>query len=402
MDILDRCRTFTDARMAMQAGVYPYFLPFEDADAAVAHLDGREIIMCGSNNYLGLTRDPRVVAAAQEAVARYGTSCTGSRLLNGNLRLHEELEAELADYFGKQAALVFPTGYSANLGALSALAGSDDTILLDREVHASLLDATGLTRATARSFRHNDIDDLRRRLAQVPAESGCLVVVDGVYSMAGDICPLPDVIDVVRRHGARLLVDDAHGAGVLGGGRGTCAHFGATDDVDVITITFSKAFASIGGAVLGDADVIHYLRHHARSEIFSASMTPASTAAALAAVRIVREEPWRALLAVQHAATVSEQLRALGYRTHPTSTAILPVPMAAPMATAFAWRRLLDIGVYANAVVPPAASPRLRTSFTAAHTNDHLTQVVAAFAQLRDEGYLEASSGAVTDLARSA
>jgi len=389
MDILDRCRSFDGARMAIDAGIYPFYLAFDDADAAVARLDGREIVMCGSNNYLGLTRDPRVVGAAREALDRYGTSCTGSRLLNGNLRLHEELEAELADFAGKEAALVFPTGYSANLGAISALAGSGDVILVDKDVHASLLDATQLTRASIKPFRHNDIADLRRRLAQVPGGAGRLVVVDGVYSMGGDLCPLPEIVEACGDFGARLLVDDAHGAGVLGDGRGTAAHFDLLDRVDILTLTFSKAFASIGGAVLGDADVIHYLRHHARSEIFSASMTPASTAAALAAVRVLRAEPWRARIPLQHAASVSTQLRNHGFATQPTPSAILPVPTGEVIQTGLAWRRLLDLGVYVNAVVPPAGSPRLRTSYTAAHTVQHLSHVVSAFATLRDEGWLD-------------
>jgi 8-amino-7-oxononanoate synthase len=385
-DVFSRCAQFTIAREAMEAGIYPYFLAFDDQEAAVAHLDSREIVMFGSNNYLGLTRDRRVVAASRDALDRYGTSCTGSRLLNGNLRLHEELESELAEFFGKEAALVFATGYQANLGAVAALAGAGDVILADREAHASLLDGSRLSRADLKLFRHNDVEDLRRRLRLLPASRGRLVVVDGVYSMGGDVCPLPDIVQACQEFGARLLVDDAHGAGLLDDGKGTCSRFGLTDDVDLVTITFSKAFASLGGAVMGDADVIHYLRHQARSEIFSAGMTAPSAAAALEVLRILRAEPWRSRLPLQHAVHTAARLRAAGFATSPTESAILTVLMTDPLSTAFAWKRLMDLGIYVNAVVPPAASPRLRTSYTAAHLPEHLDRMLAAFATLHEEG----------------
>ncbi|WP_347350961.1 aminotransferase class I/II-fold pyridoxal phosphate-dependent enzyme [Intrasporangium sp.] len=394
MDLFDKCRAFTSAREAMTAGIYPYFAPFENSDATTARLDGREIVMAGSNNYLGLTKDPRVLDAARAALQESGTSCTGSRLLNGNLRLHEELEAELADLLGKPAALVFSTGYGANVGTISALMTRGDTVVLDREAHASAIDGAQMTLGRVRFFAHNDVDDLRRKLVLAGRDGGgVLVVVDGVYSMGGDVCPLPEIVAACRQHGATLLVDDAHGVGVLGQGRGTCAQLGLTDEVDLITITFSKSFASIGGAVLGDADVIHYLRHHARAEIFSASLSPANTAAALAAVRVARAEPWRGRRAMENAAYVAAALADLGLPVGTSDSPIIPVHTGEALRTAFLWRRLMDLGVYTNAVLPPAASPRLRASFMATHTRDHLDRVVAAFRTMAGEGLVDGRTG---------
>jgi 8-amino-7-oxononanoate synthase len=385
LDVFERCEGFLEARHAQAAGIYPYFLAFDDHDAATARLNGREVVMCGSNNYLGLTRDERVLAAASEAVGRYGSSCTGSRLLNGSLRLHEELEQELADFFDMPAALVFSTGYQANLGAIAALAGPGDVVLVDREAHASIFDACRLSRASMRVFQHNDPDHLRSQLERRPADVGCLVVVDGVYSMGGDVCPVPDILEVCRQYSARLMVDDAHGAGVLAAGKGTCAYHGISGEADLLTLTFSKAFASLGGAVLGQEQVIHYIRHHASSQIFSASMTPSSTAAALAAVCIARREPWRAARALDHGSFMAAELARLGLDTGRPETPIVPVRIARTEATALAWRALLDRGVYVNAVLPPAASARLRTSYTAAHTREQLQFVLKAFAEVADE-----------------
>lgn len=387
MDLFAKCHDFTEARQAKAAGIYPYFVPFVDNDGTTARLDGREIIMAGSNNYLGLTKDPRVLAAARTALDASGSSVTGSRLLNGNLLLHEELEAELAAFFGKPAALVFSTGYGTNVGTIAALVSRGDEIYLDREAHASAIDGARMSQAPIRVFEHNSAADLRRKLAKRSAV-GRLVVVDGVYSMGGDLCPLPQILDVCEDFGARVLVDDAHGVGVVGRGRGTCAHFGVTDRVDLITVTFSKALASIGGAVVGDEEIIHYLQHHARAEIFSASMTPASTAAALTALRIAVTEPWRAEQALAGARYVERALRRLGLHVDDSDSPIVPVHTSGTFETAIAWRRLLDLGVYTNAVLPPAASPRLRTSFMATHTTEHLDRVVDAFRVARDEGLI--------------
>ncbi|MFJ4785213.1 aminotransferase class I/II-fold pyridoxal phosphate-dependent enzyme [Streptomyces sp. NPDC088794] len=383
--LLERCASYTRARDARNAGLYPYFLNFDGRDAGTARMaDGREVVMCGSNDYLGLSTDPRVVAAAAEASARYGAGCTGSRFLNGNLDLHDELERELAEFFGKEAALVLTTGYQANLGAISGLCGPGDLILVDKEAHASLIDGARLSRAKIGWFAHNDVDDLADKLARLPRRGGVMVVVDGVYSMEGDLCPLPRLVEVCREFGATLLVDDAHGGGVLDKGRGTSAHFGLTDEVPLITLTFSKAFGSIGGAVLGDADVIDYLRHHARALMFSASASPANTAAALQSLRILREEPWRCTTVADNAAYMRRELSALGYEVGAGSTPVVPVETGDELNTLNAWNLLIEEGVYVNAVLPPAASPRLRTSYTAVQTEEHLGRALAGFAAVRD------------------
>ncbi|WP_229706453.1 aminotransferase class I/II-fold pyridoxal phosphate-dependent enzyme [Micromonospora sonchi] len=343
-----------------------------------------EVVMCGSNNYLGLTSDPRVRAAAHSAIEEYGSSRTGSRLLNGNVSLHEELERDLADFLGMPAALVFPTGYQANLGAIASLVSRNDVVIIDREAHASVYDACGMSPAKVWRFAHNDMEDLERRLASCPPDANRLVVVDGVYSMAGDLCPLPETVQLCRKYGARLLVDDAHGLGVLADGRGTSAHFGMTEQIDLITITFSKSLASVGGAVLGPEEVIDYLRHHARSLIFSAAAPPASLAAARAALGILRDEPWLCRQALENASYVHRELAALGYDPLPSEAPIVCVPFESAVPAMFAWRSLMERGVYVNAVLPPAASPRLRASFTATHTPEQLKRAVAAFAEIRE------------------
>ncbi|MEW2068775.1 pyridoxal phosphate-dependent aminotransferase family protein [Streptomyces sp. NPDC007346] len=340
--------------------------------------------MCGSNDYLGLSTDPRVTAAAAEAASQYGAGCTGSRLLNGNLDLHEELERELADFFGKEAALLLTTGYQANLGAIGGLCGPADTVYVDKEAHASLIDAARLSRAKLQWFHHNDTEDLAAKLAQHSGPGGKLVAVDGVYSMEGDLCPLPELLDVCDRFDATLLLDDAHGAGVLAAGRGTAEHFGLTDRVPLITLTFSKAFGSIGGVVLGDEDVVEYLRHHSRSLLFSASASPANTAAALASLRIVRDEPWRCEAVLKKADHMRSELLALGYRTGEPGTPVVSLDTQDEIHTLLGWRRLMDTGVYVNAVLPPAASPRLRTSYTAVQTEEQLDRALAGFALARD------------------
>ncbi|MFJ6139354.1 aminotransferase class I/II-fold pyridoxal phosphate-dependent enzyme [Kitasatospora sp. NPDC092286] len=378
MDIFSKVSGYTAARDAMAAGIYPYFLPLTGHEGTTVTLGDRELVMCGSNNYLGLTADPRVRKAAVDALDRYGPSCTGSRFLNGNLALHDQLEGELAEFYGKPAAAVLSTGYQANLGTISALAGRGDVVFADRDAHASIVDGCVLSGAKHRRFRHNDARSLDRALAAVPEPAGKLVVVDGVYSMEGDLCALPEIVEVCRRRGARLIVDDAHGLGVLDQGRGTCSYFGLTDQVDLITVTFSKSLASLGGAVLGDEDVIHYLKHHARSLIFSASATPASAAAALTALRILRDEPWRAERAQQNADYIRAGLAALGISPGESSTPVIPLRTRGIIETLLLWRRLIDNGVYTNPVVPPAASPRLRLSLMATHTTEHLDKVLDA------------------------
>lgn len=385
MDIVGRCASFTRSRQAKSLGLYPFYSAFSGRGPGAARtVGGRDVIVCGSGDYLGLAADPRVTEAAAEAVRRYGTGSSGSRLLNGNLDLHERLEDELARFFGKPAALLFATGYQAGLGAVAGLCRTGDHVLVDQEAHASLVDAARLSRAKVHWFPHNDTDRLAAGLKALPGNGGRMVVVDGVYSMRGDLCPLPDLVRVCHEHGATLVVDDAHGAGVLAEGHGTCAQYGLTDDVPVISVTFSKAFASIGGAVLGDRAVIEYLRHYARPLVFSAGASPANTAAALEALRIVRDEPWRGRAALDNARRMRHALSALGYRVPPGETPLVPVGIGDELRTAVAWKLLLDRGVHVNAVMPPAAPACLRASFCASHTEEQLDAVTTAFADIRE------------------
>lgn len=385
-DILAKCKgAFMEARIAMKQGYYPYFLPLAENEGTEVEFHGRRLIMAGSNNYLGLTTDERVKQAAVEAINRYGTSCTGSRFLNGTLEMHERLEHELADYVGKQSALVFSTGFQVNLGTISSLVGRDDVVLIDRDDHASIVDGCRLAFGEMKRFHHNSASDLARVLSRLPADKGKLVVVDGVFSMGGDIAPLPDYIPICKAHGARLMVDDAHSIGVLAGGRGTAAHFGVTDQVDLIMCTFSKAFASLGGFIAGDEEVMHYIKHSARSLIFSASMPPSNTAAALAALQIMREEPERADRVLANAHKVRSGLQALGFNTGQSETAVVPVIIGDDMKTIFVWNALFKAGVFVNPVLPPGVPPNqalLRTSYMATHTDDQLNQVIDTFARV--------------------
>jgi 8-amino-7-oxononanoate synthase len=369
----------------MEAGFYPYFIPLSDTEATEVTVGDHRLVMIGSNNYLGLTTHPKVRQAAIEATERYGTSCTGSRLLNGTLELHLELEQRLAEYLGKEAALVFPTGYQTNAGTISALAGRGDFIVTDKENHASIVDGCRLAFAETRRFRHNDMDHLERVLAGLPEEVGVLVIVDGVFSMSGDVAPLPDVVSLCQRHEARLMVDDAHSIGVLGGGRGTAAHFGLTDQVDLIMGTFSKSFASLGGFIAGSDEAIHYVQHHARGLIFSASIPPANVAAAMAALEVMQEEPERIERVNQIGKQMQERLRALGFNVGTTETPIVPVIIGDDMRTFLTWKALFDAGAYTNPVVSPAVpadSSLLRTSYMATHTDEQLDRVVAMFEQV--------------------
>ncbi|HJX40815.1 MAG TPA: pyridoxal phosphate-dependent aminotransferase family protein, partial [Anaerolineales bacterium] len=314
MDIFDKAFNYTAAREMQAVGLYPYFLPLEDTEGTEVVIDGRRILMIGSNNYLGLTTDPRVRKAAIDAVARYGTSCTGSRFLNGTLALHKEAEVRLAKYVGKEAALVFSTGYQVNLGVISCLVGRGDVVIADKDDHASIVDGCMLALGEMRRFSHNDLDHLDRVLAKVDPEIGRMVVVDGVYSMGGDLAPLPELVEICKRHAARLMVDDAHSIGVMGRGRGTAAHYGVTDQVDLIMGTFSKSFASLGGFIAGDESVIHYIQHNARSLIFSASMPASNVAAVLAALDIMENEPELVDRLWQVTERMRTGLKALGFR----------------------------------------------------------------------------------------
>ncbi len=388
MDLFEKCYGFTEAKQAIEAGIYPYFIPLTENEGTEAVFRGHRLIMCGSNNYLGLTTHPRVRQAAIEAIQRYGTSCTGSRFLNGTLEMHEHLERELAEFVGKEAALVFSTGMQVNLGTISALVSRGDYVILDKEDHASIVDGAKLSFGEVKRFGHQDMEELERLLARLPEDKGKLVVVDGLYSMEGDIAPLPELAPLCKRYGARLMVDDAHAMGVLGGGRGTAAHFNMTGDVDLIMSTFSKSFASLGGFVAGDEQVIHYIKHHARSLIFSASIPPPNAAAALAALQIMREEPER----VANLAKIADYMRAgyrqLGFNIGNSTTPIIPVIIGERMLTIYVWKRLFDEGVFVNPVLSPGVQPGrelLRTSYMATHTIEQMDRVLAIFEKVGKE-----------------
>jgi 8-amino-7-oxononanoate synthase len=382
MDIFAKCPAFTDAKEAMAAGLYPFFIPMEGNEGSEAVCQGRRVIMLGSNNYLGLTMDKRVRQAAEDALRKYGTSCTGSRFANGTLEMHLQLEHELAEFAGKEAALVFSTGMQTNLGTISALMGRGDYVILDKEDHASIVDGARLSWGETKRFKHNDMKDFERVLAALPEDKGKLVIVDGLYSMEGDIAPLPEIIPLCKKYEARLMVDDAHGIGVLGKGRGTAVHFGLTDQVDLIMSTFSKSFASLGGFVAGDEDVIHYIKHHARALIFSASIPAANAAAALAALHIMRDEPEHCERLNAIADRMRAEYRKMGYDIGNSVSPIIPIVLGDDIRTVLTWKALFDEGVYTNAVVSPAVAPgrqMLRTSYMASHTDEQMDRVLEAF-----------------------
>jgi 8-amino-7-oxononanoate synthase len=375
MDIFEKCGEFTAAREAMDAGLYPYFVPLDETEGTQVSVNGRRIIMIGSNNYLGLTTHPKVRAAAIEGVKRYGTSCTGSRFLNGTLRLHQELEERLAAFVGKEAALVFSTGMQVNLGTISALVGPNDYVVVDKDNHASIVDGCRLSLGQMKRFRHNDMNHLERILSGLPSEVGILVIVDGVYSMGGDITKLPEVVALCKKFGARLYVDDAHSLGVLGNGRGTAAHFGLTDEVDLIMGTFSKSFASLGGFIAGDAEIMHFVQHQARPFIFSASLPASNVMAVMAALEIMETEPEHVEQLWDNGNKMLHGLNNLGFNTGNTETPIIPVIIGENEPTFLTWRLLFERGLYTNPVVSPGV-PRgqalLRTSYMATHTEEQL------------------------------
>jgi 8-amino-7-oxononanoate synthase len=385
MDIFKKCFDFEDARQAKAAGVYPYFLPLDRNEGTEIVYEGRRIIMCGSNNYLGLTANPRVRESAIDAIKKYGTSCTGSRFLNGNMTIIEDLERDLADWVGMDSALIFSTGMQVNLGTISALVGRGDIVILDKEDHASIYDGARLSHGKIERFRHNDVEHLERVLKSLPDSGGRLLVVDGLFSMEGDIAPLPEIIPLCQQYGVRLMVDDAHAMGVLGGGRGTAAHFGITEGVDLIMSTFSKSFASIGGFVAGQADVIDYIKHVARSLIFSASIPPANVATAHMALNIMREEPQLVEQVNKNGRFMREGLKALGFDIGTSESPIVPIIIGDDLLTFKTWRDLFDAGVFVNPVISPATAPGrqlLRTSYMATHTQSQLEQVLEVFEKI--------------------
>ncbi len=374
--IFEKCRQFTKAREVQAAGLYPYFKPISDSEDTAVVIEGQKRIMLGSNNYLGLTHHPKVLEAAARALHRYGSGCTGSRFLNGTLDLHGQLEASLAEFLGKEDCLVFSTGYQANLGLISGLIGRGDLVYLDKLDHASIVDGAKMSYGDTLRFTHNDLDGLDRMIERTKSGRGAMIVVDGVYSMEGDIAHIPELVRIAKKHGVALAVDDAHSIGVLGpNGEGTAAHFGMTDEVDLIAGTFSKSLASIGGFVAGSENVIHYLKHHSRPLIFTASLPPANTAGVLAALEVMKTEPERRTSLWANTRRFQAGMRELGYDIGETETPIIPV-LIGPMETTFVfWRKLFDAGVFTNPVMPPAVPPsqcRLRTSLMATHTFDQI------------------------------
>jgi 8-amino-7-oxononanoate synthase len=382
---------------AREADVMPYFRVLTSQAGPIVEMEGRETVMLGSNNYLGLTGDERVKRAAREALDTYGTALTGSRLLNGTIPLHIELEEELADWMGTEQALVFTTGYQANVGCIGTILGPQDTVICDSGDHASILDGCRISGAKLRPFRHNRMDKLERMLERSVGDGGgVMVVVDGVFSMEGDICPLPEVVELCRRYGARLMVDEAHGVGALGArGAGASELFGVEDGVDLRMGTFSKSFASCGGFIAGPSEVIEYLRIAARSFLFSAAAVPAAIGAALESLRIIRSEgPQLIAKLADNAAYLHGGLNDLGLRVvEPTTTAsgeqvltpIVPVIIGEDVRAAMLWKALYDEGVYTNVALHPAVPPAgalLRTSLMATHEREHLDRALAIFARV--------------------
>jgi 8-amino-7-oxononanoate synthase len=381
-DIFYKCFRFDKAKSLIAQGIYPYFRMIESAQDPVIIMHGRKMIMVGSNNYLGLTNHPKVKEAAIEAVKKYGTGCAGSRFLNGTLDIHINLEEKLARFMRKEAALIFSTGFQVNLGVISALVGKDDVSIIDKMDHASIIDGCRLAFGEIRKFRHNDMSDLERVLKEYEAKDK-LIVVDGVFSMEGDIALLPEIVALSDKYGARVMVDDAHGIGVLGNtGRGTAEYFHMENKVDLIMGTYSKSLASIGGFIAGSSDVIHYIKHFARSLIFSASPPPASVASVSAALDIIEHEPERREKLWKNTTKMFTGFKSLGFEVGPSQTPIIPV-IVGENEKAFAMAMMLqEEGVFANVAVTPAVpdgKALIRTSYMATHTDEHLDIVLNAF-----------------------
>ena len=383
--LFDKAAAYTAAREVQAAGVYPYYAPIEESTTSEVRIGGQWKVMLGSNNYLGLTHHPDVLAACERALRKYGSGSTGSRLLNGTIDLHETLEDRLAKLMRKEAALVFTTGFQVSLGVIATLVGRGDHAFLDKLDHACIVDGARLALGEIHRYAHNDVAQLERQLAAAPPDAGKLVVTDGVFSMEGTIADLPGVAATARKHGAAVLVDDAHALGVLGeDGSGTARHFEMDDQVDLVMATFSKSLASVGGVVAGPEDVLHYLRHHARALIFTASMPPSSTAGTLAALDVMAKEPERRTRLWANTRRMADGLAAVGLAPGHAETPILPVVVGALPRTLRIWRHLFDAGVFVHPVVPPAVPPndcRIRLSMTAEHTFEQIDRVVEAFAE---------------------
>jgi 8-amino-7-oxononanoate synthase len=381
-DIFEKCFKFTTAKELQQIGIYPFFRVIESAQDPEVIMSGKKMIMVGSNNYLGLTNHPKVKEAAIEAIKKYGTGCAGSRFLNGTLDIHVQLEEKLARFMRREAVLIFSTGFQVNLGVISALVGKDDVLIIDKMDHASIVDGCRLSYGEVKRFRHGDMTHLERVLSRMKGDCK-MVVVDGVFSMEGDIVDLPSVVKLAKKYGARLMVDDAHGIGVLGKtGRGTAEHFGLESEVDLIMGTYSKSLASIGGFIAGDADIVHYIKHSARAFIFSASPPPASVAAVSAAIDIVDNEPERIEKLWYNTNKMLNGFKDFGFHVGPTQTPIIPILVGADEVAFKMAMALQEEGVFTNVAVSPAVPPGnalIRTSYMATHTDEQLDKVLSAF-----------------------
>ena len=383
MSLFDKCYQFTRAEETQKMGLYPYFTPIQKVMGNKVKIGGKDVIMVGSNNYLGLIDHPKVMEAAKDAVDQYGVATCGSRFLNGTLDIHVALEERLAKFMHRESALAFSTGFQTNQGIISTLVQKDEAILSDEMVHASIIDACRLSYGKVYKFKHNDMDDLERILSSLGREMGKLIIVDGVFSMEGDLADLPGIIKCAKKYNAKVMVDDAHGIGVMGShGRGTCEHFGVEEDIDIIMGTFSKSFASLGGFVVAEKKVISYIKHFARSLIFSASITPASVATVLAALDIIENEPERRERLWEITRKMRDGFQEMGYEIGLTQSAVIPVSIRSDEGAFMLWKMLRNEGIFTNPVIFPAV-PRghalIRTSYSATHTEEELDTVLRLF-----------------------
>ncbi|MCE1164399.1 MAG: pyridoxal phosphate-dependent aminotransferase family protein [Bacteroidetes bacterium] len=391
-DLFTKCYTFTRADEVKAAGFYPYFRAIQQNEGPVVKIEGREIIMAGSNNYHGLTTHPKVIEAAHQALNKYGTGCSGSRYLTGTLDLHIQLEEKLAAFFKKEACLLYSTGYQTAQGIIPTLVNKNEYIVSDKDNHASIVAGTlmakGLVAELVR-YKHGDMNDLERVLKSIPLEASKLVATDGVFSTSGTIVDLPQIVALCKKYNARIMVDDAHSLGVIGkGGRGTASHFGLDDEVDLIMGTFSKTLASLGGFVVGEERVINYLKHHSPALIFSASPTPSSVAAAIAALEILIQEPERVDKLLANAKKMRDGLKGLGFYVLDGITPVVPVILGDDVKVFQFWRKLYDSGVFVNAFVPPGVPQNLsmlRTSYMATHEDKHLNKILEVFEKIGKE-----------------
>ena len=382
-DIFKKCYEYNDAKKAMSMGLYPYFREISSEQDTEVWIGDRKMLMLGSNSYMGLTNHPEVKEASKRAVSLYGTGNAGSRFLNGTLKIHRELEEKLADFCGKESALLYGTGYQANLGVISGLCGPKDYIYIDKMNHASIIDGCRLSFAKVLKYKHNDVNDLERLIHQQRLTGGSVVVADGVFSMEGDIVNLNELVELKKKHQFRIMIDDAHSLGVLGkNGEGTARHFDLDEEVDLILLTFSKSLASLGGAVLGDEEVIHYLKHHSRALIFSASIPAGSVASVSKALDIIGQEPERLEKLWKNTRKMKKELEGMGYDTGVSESPIIPILMGSQEDCFRFWRMLTDDGIFVNPIVPPAVGQGnclIRTSYMATHTDGQLDRALESF-----------------------